>query len=91
VSPILDIPRATAIGYCWDVTGEVRFYDEIAAWGVIRGADGALYVVNGNRIMGPPLRVGERVLFEPQPAQGGPRAAGVRRLRVGAASSPRSG
>ncbi len=64
------------------MTGEVKFYDEIAAWGLIRGADGGLYVVSGHRLPGPPLRVGEQVLFEPQPAQGGPRAAGVRRLRA---------
>jgi cold shock CspA family protein len=64
------------------VTGQVKFYDEATAWGLILGSDGCLYVVRGNRLPGPPLRVDEHVLFEPQPAPGGPRASGVRRLRA---------
>jgi cold shock CspA family protein len=64
------------------VIGEVKFYDEASAWGLILGADGGLYVVRGTQLPGAPLRVGEQVSFEPQPAQGGPRAARVRRLRA---------
>jgi cold shock CspA family protein len=60
--------------------GQIKFYDEPSAWGIILGDDGALYVVRGARIPGPPLRVGERVAFEPRPAPGGPRAAAVRRV-----------
>ena len=64
------------------VNGQVKFYDEETAWGLILGDDGGLYGVRGTRLPGPPLQVGEKVLFEPQPAPGGPRAAGVRRLRM---------
>jgi cold shock CspA family protein len=63
------------------VVGQVKFYDESMAWGVILGADGGLYTVRGAQLSGPPLQVGERVAFEPQPAPRGPRAAAVRRLR----------
>jgi cold shock CspA family protein len=59
--------------------GQIKFYDEATAWGVILGADGRLYGVRSPRRLNPPLRVGERVVFEPRPAPGGPRAAGVRR------------
>jgi cold shock CspA family protein len=65
------------------VVGQITFYDESLAWGVVLGADGGLYAVRGAQISGPPLKVGERVTFEPQPAPGGPRAAAVRRLRAG--------
>ena len=64
------------------VNGQVKFYDEDTAWGLIQGDDGGLYGVRGTRLPGPPLQVGEHVLFEPQAAPGGPRAAGVRRLRM---------
>jgi cold shock CspA family protein len=63
--------------------GEVKFYDEATAWGLVLGDDGALYVVRGSRVPGAPLAVGERVLFDPQPARGGPRAAALRRLGTG--------
>ncbi|HEV8438129.1 MAG TPA: hypothetical protein VGT40_08545 [Methylomirabilota bacterium] len=71
------------------MTGEVKFYDEATAWGLILGADGALYVVRGGRLLGAPLRIGDTVIFEPQPAPGGPRATAVRRLR--GMEAPRSG
>jgi cold shock CspA family protein len=63
------------------VDGQIKFYDESIAWGVIVGDDGTLYVVRGTQLANPPLQVGERVAFEPQSAPGGPRAAAVRRLR----------
>ncbi|HYB43721.1 MAG TPA: hypothetical protein VEL75_18225 [Candidatus Methylomirabilis sp.] len=65
--------------------GQIKFYDESTAWGVILGTDGRLYGVRGSR-GGPPLEIGERVVFEPQPAPGGPRAAELRRFRSSAAS-----
>ena len=63
------------------MVGEIRFYDQSTAWGVIQGADGGLYAVRGAQLSGPPLQVGERVVFEPQSAPGGPRATAVRRVR----------
>jgi cold shock CspA family protein len=63
------------------VIGQIKFYDESTAWGVIQGADGGLYAMRGDQFSGPPLQVGDRVVFEPQPAPGGPRAAAVRRMR----------
>ncbi|HXJ78939.1 MAG TPA: hypothetical protein VMS64_09685 [Candidatus Methylomirabilis sp.] len=65
------------------MVGQLKFYDESTAWGVILGADGGLYALRGARLTGPPLRVGERVVFEPEPAPGGPRATAVRRIRGG--------
>jgi cold shock CspA family protein len=63
--------------------GQVKFYDATTAWGLVLGDDGKLYGVTGAR---PPdaaaLTEGEYVLFEPQAAPGGPRAAAVRRLRA---------
>jgi hypothetical protein len=44
----------------WAVTGQVKFYDEPTAWGLILGDDGGLYVVRGNRLPGPPLRIVSR-------------------------------
>jgi len=70
------------------MNGQIRFYDERTAWGLILGEDGGLYAVRGGQLAGPPVRVGERVVFEPQDAPGGPRAAAVRRLR--AAEPPRT-
>ncbi len=67
--------------------GLIKFYDESTAWGVILGADGGLYAVRGARLNGPPFQIGERVVFEPQPAPGGPRATAVRRIR--GAEAPR--
>lgn len=60
--------------------GQIKFYDEPTAWGIILGDDGTLYVIRGARISGPPLQVGDRVAFEPRPAPGGPRATAVRRI-----------
>jgi len=62
------------------INGKVEFYDEPSGWGLIRGNDGRLYDLRGAQLPGSPPRVGERVLFEPQPAPGGPRAVAVRRL-----------
>ena len=62
--------------------GLIKFYDEVAAWGVIQGEDGRLYSVRGGQLGAPPPRLGERVAFEVEPAPGGPRAAEVRRLRA---------
>ena len=69
--------------------GQIKFYDESMAWGVIVGDDGKLYAVRGSQVPHPPLQVGERVAFEPQSAPGGPRASAVRRLR--SAEAPRKG
>lgn len=63
------------------MTGQIEFYDEPSAWGIILGADGRLYVVRGNHIQTPPPRVGEPVAFEPHETPGGLRAVAVRRLR----------
>jgi cold shock CspA family protein len=68
--------------------GQIKFYDESVGWGVIMGVDGRLYSVRGRRLPGPPLRVGERVIFEPEVVPGGPRAASLR--RVSAPVSPGS-
>ncbi len=69
------------------MNGQVTFYDETSAWGLIRGDDDGLYDLRGAQLPGPPPRVGDRVLFDPQPASGGPRAAAVRRISL--ASAPR--
>ena len=63
------------------MVGQITFYDESTAWGIILGADGGLYAMRGAQLSGLPVQVGERVVFEPQPAPGGPRAAAVRRIR----------
>jgi cold shock CspA family protein len=91
VSPILDISELDHMDDHRDVTGEVRFYDDATAWGVILGSDGALYGVRGRQVPGPSLRVGEQVTFDPQPGDGGPRATAVRRLRPPAAARDRRG
>ena len=63
------------------MVGQIKFYDDSTAWGVILGADGGLYAMRGTQLAGPPPEVGERVIFDPQPAPGGPRATAVRRVR----------
>jgi hypothetical protein len=68
--------------------GEISFYDEPSAWGVIVGQDGRLYEFRGAQIAGPPPRLGERVLFEPQASGRRRRAAVVRRLGAAPASRP---
>jgi cold shock CspA family protein len=78
-------PSARGARHALVVVGQIRFYDESTAWGVILGADGALYAVRGAQLSGAPVHVGERVVFEPEPAPGGPRAAAVRRFRGTAA------
>jgi cold shock CspA family protein len=62
------------------MTGRLRFYDSPTAWGVVLGDDGQLYMIQGQPASGMPLRLGERVRFEPAPGPGGPRATGVQRL-----------
>ena len=61
--------------------GQIKFYDETVAWGVVMGIDGKLYGVRRARRAGP-LHVGERVFFEPAMAPGGPRATSLRRLNA---------
>ena len=62
------------------MSGQVEFYDEATAWGLIRGDDGHLYDLRGGHISGALPSVGDKVVFEPQAAPGGPRATGVRRV-----------
>ena len=62
------------------INGQIEFYDEDSGWGLIRGDDGHLYDLRAAQLSGPAPRVGDKVLFEPQPAPGGPRAVAVRRL-----------
>ena len=64
------------------MTGQLRFYHQPTAWGLIAGDDGRLYMVRGDQLPGPPPREGERVTFEPVAAAGGPRAADVHRTRL---------
>jgi cold shock CspA family protein len=96
----LDIPEVVEAGACSVeherhpggdamISGQVEFYDEPTAWGLIRGDDGHLYDLRGNQLGGSLPRVGDRVLFEPQAAPGGPRAVGVRRAKPAAAPAPR--
>jgi cold shock CspA family protein len=68
------------------INGQVEFYDEASAWGLVRGDDGCLYDLRGGQLPGPPLRLGERVVFDPQPGPGAPRAAAVRRLSLASAA-----
>jgi cold shock CspA family protein len=68
--------------------GQIAFYDEPSAWGLIRGHDGLLYGFRGSQVAGPAPRVGERVAFDPLPAPGGPRAAAVRRSAPPARATP---
>ena len=72
------------------ISGQVEFYDEPSGWGLIRGDDGRLYDLRASQLAGPLPRVGDRVLFEPQAASGGPRATGVRRIKPAAALAPRA-
>ena len=65
------------------MNGVVKVSDEPSAWGLSVGDDGALYVLRGAQLPGPPPRVDEPVVFEPQPAPGGLRASGVRRIAAG--------
>lgn len=61
------------------LAGELRFYDEATAWGVIAGEDGRFYVLRARRLATPPLSAGVRVLFDPVVTPGGLRATAVRR------------
>ena len=76
----MDIPETHRPSHALVVDGQIKFYDESTAWGLILGDDGGLYVVRGTLRSGSPLRVGDRVVFEPRAAPGGPRAAGVQRV-----------
>jgi cold shock CspA family protein len=73
-----DVPRTR---HALVVIGQIKFYDEATAWGVIQGADGGLYAMRGDQFSGPPFQVGDQVVFEPQPAPGGPRANAIRLAR----------
>ena len=96
MSPTLDIPSVCGHAYRADrtrsirrrgrpvINGQVEFYDEDTAWGLIRGDDGRLYDVRGSQLSGPPPRVCERMLFEPQTAPGIPRVMTVRRVTAAA-------
>jgi cold shock CspA family protein len=64
------------------MTGRLRFYDPPTAWGVVLGDDGQLYMLQGQPMPGAPLRVGERVRFEPATGPGGLRATGVQRVEA---------
>jgi cold shock CspA family protein len=61
------------------INGQIEFYDEESEWGLIRGDDGHLYELRSAQLAKP--RVGDKVLFEPQSASGGPRATAVRRIK----------
>ena len=61
------------------INGQIEFYDEESEWGLIRGDDNHLYELRSAQLPAP--RVGDKVLFEPQTASGGPRAVAVRRLK----------
>jgi len=61
------------------VIGHIKFYDESTAWGVIQGVDGGLYAMRRDHLAGSRPEVGDRVVFEVQPAPGGPRAIAIRR------------
>jgi cold shock CspA family protein len=85
----LDIPIAGALVYrASAMIGQLRFYDRATGWGVIVGDDGALYMLDGQRLSGPPLRLGERIRFEPATGPGGLRATGAQRLSVFTKGSP---
>jgi len=80
-SPRLDIPAPLRSRHASAVIGQIKFYDESTAWGVIQGADGGLYAMRGDQLTGSRPEVGDRVVFEVQPAPGGPRAISIRRTR----------
>lgn len=63
------------------LTGQIEFYDDASAWGLIRSDDGRLYDLRGAQLGGLPPRVGDRVGFDSQAAPGAPRATNVRRLK----------
>jgi hypothetical protein len=64
-----------------EISRQIEFYDEPTSWGLIRGDDGHLYDLRGGQLAGSPPRVGDKVLFEPQSAPGGPPAVAVRRVK----------
>lgn len=61
------------------MTGDMKFYDEATAWGVVVGEDGRLYVVRGPHLVTPRPDAGDAVTFEPRRAPGGLRAVDVRK------------
>ena len=62
------------------MTGCLRFYDRSTGWGVVVADDGGLYMIQGQHVQGPPLRMGERLRFEAATGPGGLRATAVQRL-----------
>lgn len=68
------------------INGQVEFYDEGCAWGLIRGEDGCLYDLRAGQLQGAIPRVGEWVTFEPQSGSGAPRASALRRAAVPSAA-----
>jgi hypothetical protein len=62
------------------IGGQIEFYDEATAWGLIRGDDGHLYDLRSSHVSGAPPSVGDKVVFEPQATPGGRRASSVRRV-----------
>lgn len=63
------------------MTGDMTFYNEPTAWGLILGDDEPLYVVRGSYMVGPAPRVGEKVRFEPRETGRALKAVEVRRIR----------
>lgn len=61
------------------MTGSLTFYDEPSSWGLIMGDDDRVYVVRGAQLLGTPLRVGDKVRFEPEQKGRGLRALSVQR------------
>ena len=64
------------------INGQIEFYDEDSQDVVSSAATTATCTsCAATQLAGPAPRVGDKVLFEPQPASGGPRAVAVRRLK----------
>jgi cold shock CspA family protein len=61
------------------ITGNMTFYDEPSAWGVILGDDGRIYIVRGGHMVAPSPRAGDKVAFEPRKTSSGLRAVDVRK------------
>jgi hypothetical protein len=59
--------------------GQLRFYDESTAWGLILGEDGRLYAVRRSHMVEPAPEPDDRVTFEPRRTAGGLRAITVRK------------
>lgn len=57
--------------------GQLRFYDEATAWGLVIGEDGRLYAVRRSHMLAPEPEPGDRVTFDPRKTPGGLRAVAV--------------